>query len=314
MFLPFEILYGINCIVILSNSVNTHHQSSVTLLSAQVWYFFRIFVIFNLIWLPGMFISVYGNVHFAEYQNLIFIGRLFCGIQPIISFCFSMMKTEVRNYTINLLTLSYIRRALEDSTKETAIAVSGTNSTNSTLTTNGAESSSAFIFTNNKVTAISKGGDEDSAFMNQNEVMPDDDDIEDPSPPLAMPDEENPSPLQHGVSMFKLKEDKEEQEQQCNTVVAPVSVSVREEEKGEEKSPRNNGDMSIVQVVLSPKKEPTNQLKLKEDESNNNETSVLVLASASARILVVSASAMNIKDMRGECVNLYKIKQTYVMT
>merc|ERR1712238_9946 len=103
---------------------------------------------------------------------------------------------------------------------------------------------------------------------------------------------------QHGVSMFKLKEDKEEQEQQCNTVVAPVSVSVREEEKGEEKSPRNNDDVSIAQVVISPKKEPTNQLKLKEDESNNNETSVLVLASASARILVVSASAMNIKNMR----------------
>jgi hypothetical protein len=37
------------------------------------------------------------------------IGLLFCGIQPIVSTCMAMSKSDVRKYTMNLVTLSYIR-------------------------------------------------------------------------------------------------------------------------------------------------------------------------------------------------------------
>jgi hypothetical protein len=37
------------------------------------------------------------------------IGFLFCGIQPIVSTCMAMTKTDVRKYTTKLVTLSYIR-------------------------------------------------------------------------------------------------------------------------------------------------------------------------------------------------------------
>ena len=77
----------------------------------QIWYFFRIFAVFNLIWLPGMILGVIGGSHVWKYTKLAKVGLLFCGIQPIVSFCFAMMKLDVRNYTINLLTLSYIRKA-----------------------------------------------------------------------------------------------------------------------------------------------------------------------------------------------------------
>jgi hypothetical protein len=37
------------------------------------------------------------------------IGLIFCGIQPIVSTCMAMTKSDVKKYTINLITLSYIR-------------------------------------------------------------------------------------------------------------------------------------------------------------------------------------------------------------
>jgi len=88
--------------------------SSVTgAMKELVWYFFRIFVVFNLIWLPGVFLTVFGGTYYAKYSNLVAAGYLFCGIQPIVSTSLAMMKHDVRKYTIDLLTLSYIRKAPE---------------------------------------------------------------------------------------------------------------------------------------------------------------------------------------------------------
>ena len=58
-----------------------------------------------------MILGVIGGSHVWKYANLAKVGLLFCGIQPIVSFCFAMMKIDVRKYTIDLLTLSYIRKA-----------------------------------------------------------------------------------------------------------------------------------------------------------------------------------------------------------
>jgi hypothetical protein len=38
------------------------------------------------------------------------IGLIFCGMQPIVSTCMAMTKSDVKKYTMDLLTLSYIRK------------------------------------------------------------------------------------------------------------------------------------------------------------------------------------------------------------
>lgn len=47
------------------------------------------------------------------------VGLLFCSIQPIVSTCMAMTKCDVRKYTIDLITLSYIRTAIASSAKDT---------------------------------------------------------------------------------------------------------------------------------------------------------------------------------------------------
>ena len=84
-----------------------------------MWYFFRIFVIFYVIWLPGLFLTIFGGSRLLQFGNLIFIGGLFCGIQPIVSIGLAMMKPDVRKYVIRLLTLSYICKAPESPTSAT---------------------------------------------------------------------------------------------------------------------------------------------------------------------------------------------------
>jgi hypothetical protein len=77
----------------------------------QVWYFFRIFVIFYVIWLPGMGLLVVGAAKNILFSDLISIGYLFCGVQPIVSTCMAMSKSDVRKSTRDLITLSYVRKA-----------------------------------------------------------------------------------------------------------------------------------------------------------------------------------------------------------
>jgi hypothetical protein len=75
--------------------------------------------VFYLIWLPGIFFVVYST-KFLSSKNRGFwvqIGFLFCGIQPIVSTCMAMTKSDVRKYTMDLVTLSYIRKP--SSSKET---------------------------------------------------------------------------------------------------------------------------------------------------------------------------------------------------
>jgi len=76
----------------------------------QVWYFLRIFVVFYLIWSPGMYMLVVGTAYELFNKKLICIGYLFCGIQPIVSTCMAMTKSDVMKYTRDLITLSYIRK------------------------------------------------------------------------------------------------------------------------------------------------------------------------------------------------------------
>jgi hypothetical protein len=58
-----------------------------------------------------MALLVVGAAENNKYANLICIGYLFCGIQPIVSTCMAMTKSDVRKYTRDLITLSYVRKA-----------------------------------------------------------------------------------------------------------------------------------------------------------------------------------------------------------
>ena len=81
-----------------------------------VWYFTRIIVVFFVVWLPGMLLLVIGTPTFNG--ELINIVLLFCAIQPILSTCMAMTKADVRNYCLDLITLSYIWKNKEKKTKE----------------------------------------------------------------------------------------------------------------------------------------------------------------------------------------------------
>ena len=70
-----------------------------------VLYFFRIIVVFCIIWLPGMLLLVIGTP--TRNGTLISLGLLFCAIQPIVSTCMAMTKHDVRNYCLDFITLSY---------------------------------------------------------------------------------------------------------------------------------------------------------------------------------------------------------------
>jgi hypothetical protein len=59
-----------------------------------------------------MDLLVVGAAENNKFSNLICIGYLFCGIQPIVSTCMAMTKSDVRKYTRDLFTLSYyVRKA-----------------------------------------------------------------------------------------------------------------------------------------------------------------------------------------------------------
>ena len=58
-----------------------------------------------------MALIVIGVVEKDRFYRYICIGYLFCGIQPIVSTCMAMTKSDVRKYTRDLITLSYVRKA-----------------------------------------------------------------------------------------------------------------------------------------------------------------------------------------------------------
>jgi len=187
----------------------------------------------------------------------------------------SSVKTEIMG-TSKMMT-SGIKSPALDSSGKTEIK----GSSEMTFGMSGVESS-AFIV--NEIMAIPDDTEDPSppprfAFLNK--AMPD----EDPPPPVMFDDENPPlppqrdvelaSPQQHDVSVFKLKDGNEEEQQQRN-LAQPVSESVLEEK---EETSQNNG----LSVVVSLK-EPS---QLKEDES---ETSTVASAST-----FVSNNIKNIK-------------------
>jgi len=91
-------------------------------LKEVVWYFLRIIVIFFVFWIPGMCFVVIGAAR--KDGRFINIGFLFCAIQPIVSLCMAMTKSDVRKHIFDLITLSCIRKSEETKTSRTSFFTS----------------------------------------------------------------------------------------------------------------------------------------------------------------------------------------------
>ena len=76
-------------------------------------------IVFGLFWIPGMCLVIIGV---SRPDNPVFstntmtvrmyqVGLYFVSLQPIASTLMAMTKTDVRNYTKKLLTLSYVFNA-----------------------------------------------------------------------------------------------------------------------------------------------------------------------------------------------------------
>ena len=55
------------------------------------------------------------NLSLAYHTQLLQLGLLLCGLQPIVSTCMVMTKADVRKHTLKVVTLSYIRTLLSSS-------------------------------------------------------------------------------------------------------------------------------------------------------------------------------------------------------
>jgi len=72
------------------------------------WYFFRLLVVFYLLWLPGMYFLIVGTPNEEDGEKGIIIGLLVCSVQPIVSTCMAMTKSDVKEYTLDLITFSHV--------------------------------------------------------------------------------------------------------------------------------------------------------------------------------------------------------------
>lgn len=71
------------------------------------WYFFRVIVVFCLFWIPGMYFLLVGAADKDYGGKHVTIGLLFCALQPIVSTCMAMTKSDVRKYIFDLISISY---------------------------------------------------------------------------------------------------------------------------------------------------------------------------------------------------------------
>merc|ERR1711865_1294450 len=79
-------------------------------------FFLRIVLVFGLFWIPGMCFVILGvsmtenpvYTKNATTLRLYQVGFYFVSLQPIASTLMAMTKTDVKNYTKKLLTLSYV--------------------------------------------------------------------------------------------------------------------------------------------------------------------------------------------------------------
>jgi hypothetical protein len=71
-------------------------------------------VVFCLIWFPVLVFLIVGATREDEDRGVLYfqIVLLLSGIQPILSTCMAMTKSDVKKYTTNLITLSYVRTSL----------------------------------------------------------------------------------------------------------------------------------------------------------------------------------------------------------
>ena len=71
------------------------------------WYFFRIIAVFSACWFPA--IICYACSTFAGKNWGVVVSGLFLALQPTLSTCMAMTKSDVKKYIFDLITLSCVR-------------------------------------------------------------------------------------------------------------------------------------------------------------------------------------------------------------
>eukprot|EP00537_Pseudo-nitzschia_pungens_P015809 CAMPEP_0172407538 /NCGR_PEP_ID=MMETSP1061-20121228/74866_1 /TAXON_ID=37318 /ORGANISM="Pseudo-nitzschia pungens, Strain cf. pungens" /LENGTH=279 /DNA_ID=CAMNT_0013143589 /DNA_START=245 /DNA_END=1084 /DNA_ORIENTATION=- len=101
-----------------TNQARNQNRTSIVTVTRQdkavrelVWYFVRIILVYYVIWLPAFFTT--GEC-LGKDATYCFITSIFLVIQPILSTVMAMLKSDVRAYVWELLTLSYLRCPTRD--------------------------------------------------------------------------------------------------------------------------------------------------------------------------------------------------------
>ena len=107
-----SVFVSVSCLLVFYCShIHTHTHT-------QALYFFRVIAVIYGIWTTGMILLIIGatDVKPALSGRFTTIGFMFTALQPIVSTCINLTKSDVRKHVINLTTLTYIRYSYTKST------------------------------------------------------------------------------------------------------------------------------------------------------------------------------------------------------
>jgi len=81
-------------------------------------YFFRIISVFVAVWLPSLCLTAYG-VKTVDSKGWVFVlTGILTALQPLLTFCVVLTKSDVRGYILDLITLSFLFGGKDDGKKD----------------------------------------------------------------------------------------------------------------------------------------------------------------------------------------------------
>ena len=79
--------------------------------------FFRIIAVFVASWIPGIVFTLWSTAGNNSWGYA--VAGLFLAIQPMLSTCMAMTKSDVKKHIFDLITLSYVRSRMLDMCRTT---------------------------------------------------------------------------------------------------------------------------------------------------------------------------------------------------
>ena len=92
-------------------SVNSQNSVRDKAMRQLVLFFFRIMLVFFIVWIPWLFFALLGTDFDAGKHRMFYqmIAHTIQAAQPILSACLALTKYDVRKYVMDLISLSYCR-------------------------------------------------------------------------------------------------------------------------------------------------------------------------------------------------------------